>query len=787
MEPSSAGTSNRARRIPASEPPPGQRRADLVALAPAAGLAVVSLAAGTFPGTVRLLGVDLPGGASAAGAIVLHVLLLAAALFAAPGWRQPLALGRRGRFLPLALWVTVVAAAWASPVPRAGRVAVALLPAWLLLPAAVARCWPGRRERRRGLAAVAAVVALVALFALGDRFLAGSPRAAMPLGHHNLLAVWLVALLPVAALPLRRPGPARWLAAAGMAAGGAALFASQSLAGALGAVAVLAVAALRLGVRRRQEDDAGRRHPALAVAAALAALAALAVAAPRLAAVVAGGDPSLAVRATYARAGWSGFLARPLLGWGPGSTPWTVSEWMVPVPGLNPPGEVVGDLHSLPLQVLYELGVTGALFAAALALLFPWRRLIALPVAADRAVVVAGLLGLLGAGVALVAMAPLAVPAVWVALALAAGTALAGEAPERLPLRRRRSLADLPVAAYVAAAALVLLPIDRAHLAADRSLAAARPMGERAALAEAVRLDPAFPLYRARLARLAERDVYGAGGAAAAEALAAAEGAWGVGALWLAAGQAALDAGEPWAPIALERACRLDPLDAQAPYLLAIADPRSPQAPRRAARAFAAEPRLAAALAWRRYPELREDALDELSRWEGIEPGWRLAMLDAADAAWSAMHVSPTESAGAGVAHLALVLDRTPAGSLSLHAFRRRPGELRLVDVPLDLAAVRHLTLPPATVLPRTSAQAFGERGCRGSASAGDARTEAHSLHDQRAATFSDSPQFLWKILRRSPAHPSESPVTTGSHPVCTRSCAAGKLFVFSGLNFREK
>jgi hypothetical protein len=423
--------------------------------------------------------------------------------------------------------------------------------------------------------------------------------------------------------------------------------------------------------------------------------------------------------------------------------------------------------------------VTGVLFVAALALLFPWRRLVALPVAADRGLVVAGLLGLLGAGVALVAMAPLAVPAVWVALALAAGTALAGEAPERLPLRRRRSLADLAVAAYAAAAALVLLPIDRAHLAADRSLTAARPIDERAALAEAVRLDPAFPLYRARLARLAERDVYGAGGAAAAEALAAAEGAWGVGALWLAAGHAALAAGEPWAPIALERACRLDPLGAQAPYLLAIADPRSRQAPRRAARAFAAEPRLAAALAWRRYPELREDALGELSRWEGIEPGWRLAMLEAADTAWSAMRVSTTGSAGGGVAHLALVLDRTPSGSLSLHAFRRRPGELRLVDVPVDLAAVRHLTLPPATVLPATSPQAFGERGCRGSASAGDPGAEAQILHRHRSATFSGSPQFLWKILRRSPAHPSESPVTTGSHPVCTRSCAAGEDLCF--------
>ncbi|HEX6202173.1 MAG TPA: O-antigen ligase family protein, partial [Thermoanaerobaculia bacterium] len=603
---------------------PTWRSADLVALAPAAGLAVLSLALGTFPGTVRLLGVDLPGGASAVGAIGLHLVLLAAVVFAAPGWRQPLGLGRRGRFLHLALWVTVAAAAWASPVPRAGRVAVLTLPAWLLVPAAVARCWPGERQRRRGLAAVAAVVAAVSLVALADRFAGGSPRAAMPLGHHNLLAVWLVALLPAAALPLRAPGPGRWAAAAAVAVGGAALAASGSLAGALGMLAVLV--ALGLGAAVRQGGGAGgaRRRRVGTLLATAGAIAVLLALAPRLARVLAGADPSFAVRAEYYAAGWRGFLARPLLGWGPGATPWTLGEWLEPVPGVHPPGEIVGDLHSLPLQLLYELGPSGLLLAAAVVLLFAWRRLVALPVAEDRGLVIAGLLGLAGAGVALVAVAPLAVPAVPAALAVAAGAALAGEHVERLPLRRPRSLADLPVFAYVVAAGLLLLPVDRAHLHAGRSLAAATPRGERAELGEAVRLDPAFPLYRARLARLAGDAGPGAGEAAAAEALTAAEAGWGVGALWLLAGDAAVAAGEPWAAIALERACRLDPLAAQAPFLLALAEPRAPAAPRRAARALAAEPRLAAALAWRRQPELREAALAELVRREEIEPGWRL-------------------------------------------------------------------------------------------------------------------------------------------------------------------
>jgi ATP-binding cassette subfamily F protein uup len=64
---------------------------------------------------------------------------------------------------------------------------------------------------------------------------------------------------------------------------------------------------------------------------------------------------------------------------------WTVAEWLRPVPGLNPPYEVVGDLHSLPLEVLYELGGLGFALAAAVVLLFAWRRLVARPGAEDPA------------------------------------------------------------------------------------------------------------------------------------------------------------------------------------------------------------------------------------------------------------------------------------------------------------------------------------------------------------------------------------------------------------------
>jgi hypothetical protein len=678
----------------------GWRTADLVGLAPAAALLAVSVVLGTFPDLadlVAVLGVPLPGGASAVGAIGLHALLLVAALHGAPAWVQPLGLGRRGRFLHVALWVTVLASSWASVVPRAGRTVAILMPAWILLPAAVARCWRSAPARRLGTTAVAWAVAAVGALALADLWRAGAPRAAMPLGHHNLLALWLLALLPVALVAGRGTAAGRAGAVAATVLGGGALLTSGSLAGGLGLVAVLLAAAARRALAGDREERRRRRAAALGLAAAAVAL--LVAVGPRLADVALGRDPSTAARLGYARAALDGLRARPILGWGPGSVPWTVSEWLRPVPGVNPPHELVGDVHSLPLQVLYELGATGGLFAAAVVLLFPWRRLVALPVAADPALVRGGLLGLLGAGVALLAAAPVAVPAVPWALALAAGAALAGEGPGRWPLEERRSLRELPAWAYAAVAAFLLWPQDAAHLAYDRSLAAGG--GARGALARAVRLDPEFPLYRAHLA--ASRPASGPG--AAEEAVRAAEGAWGVAGLWLLAGSAALEAGEPWAAIALERACRLDPLGATAPFLLAASDPGAAEAPERAARALAAEPRLAAATLFARRPELLAAALAELSRWDGIDPAWRRAMADA---------VAGLGPAGrGGTAELRVAVDRRGSESLALHLFRRGPRPLGLGPVAVDSSRAAALTLPPATALPGTSPGAFSERGCR--------------------------------------------------------------------------
>ena len=56
-----------------------------------------------------------------------------------------------------------------------------------------------------------------------------TPGASLPLGHHNLLAAWLVAPLPLAVLPWREGGAGRWLALVAGLLALAALVATRSL------------------------------------------------------------------------------------------------------------------------------------------------------------------------------------------------------------------------------------------------------------------------------------------------------------------------------------------------------------------------------------------------------------------------------------------------------------------------------------------------------------------------------------------------------------------------------
>ena len=148
------------------------------------------------------------GSASAAGSTVGAAVLLGLAGMAP--WRDPLRLGRFGRLLPLALWIVAALSAWRSPVPRASWMALLLLPAFLLLPAAMARCW--NRLSSRG---ITVLVIGVSLWALIDYAVRDLPRVAMPLGQHNLLASWLVILLPLSLSTAREPGIWRWVGLAG--------------------------------------------------------------------------------------------------------------------------------------------------------------------------------------------------------------------------------------------------------------------------------------------------------------------------------------------------------------------------------------------------------------------------------------------------------------------------------------------------------------------------------------------------------------------------------------------
>jgi O-antigen ligase len=396
---------------------------------------------------------NLLGGATASGSSVAVAVLLAMLAFAGPRL-DLLRLGRWGSVWPVALCCAVAASAWLSPVPRAGLGAVVLLPAYLVLPGTLARFWaaaPARRLGARGLAVAVAGLAAWSLAAPAERAgAAGAPaassaasaaasnggaasafataRAALsPLGHHTLLGVWIAALLPLALLACRERTRWRWLGLAAGLAGSCAVVAGRSLAGGAALAAEALLAAVLLARRGRGAADkgkpAGRR---LAAGLVLLAIVLAVAQAPRLLRVAGWNDPSARARWVYLRAGWEGWRERPWLGWGPGSVPWTAAWFLAPRPGLNPWGEAVGELHSLPVHLAYETGCLGLACALGVALAFALRRWGERRAAADPIWLAAGSLGLAGAGVAWLATAALAVPALPWAMAIAAAAALAG-------------------------------------------------------------------------------------------------------------------------------------------------------------------------------------------------------------------------------------------------------------------------------------------------------------------------------------------------------------------------
>ncbi|HEX4959203.1 MAG TPA: O-antigen ligase family protein [Thermoanaerobaculia bacterium] len=671
----------RARSLPAATMPA------MAGLVPALLLALFGAWCGTFA-----------WGAQAPAATAAAISLLGFLGWTGAPWRDPLRLGTAGRLLPAALWIAVAAACWASPVPRAGRMAVILLPAFLALPAAVAGCWRREADRRRGLRAVALAVASVALWSLLDWWLLGSPRPAMPLGHHNLLAAWLVILLPLAVLPAREPGPWRY---SGLAAGGLAvlaILASRSLAGfAALALSALAGFGARAGERQRRW---------WAVLLALALLVSF-VELPRVLQIVSGKDPSAQARSTYLAAGWKGFTARPLLGWGPGSAAWTAAAFLDPLPGVNPWGEAVGELHSLPIELAYELGATGLLLAFAVPLLFFVRRTAERQEGRDPALLAAGLLGLGGGAVAALGSGALAMTALPVAAVVAAGAALAGSGRGKA-----RPESPWPVRVYALAALLALTPSEAAHWRYDRAVAAdvaQHGQEAEAELAAAVRLDPGFPLYPVRLALLRSRRP-GEAVAAADLARHGAELGRAAPALWLVAGVLGYAAKSPWAGDALERACRLDPLAPFPPFYGMLAAPGDAEAPARGAHALLAEPKLAAAVFWQRRPELFGRTLEAVRGWPGVDTGWKQALFTGVEA----LPAPPSPGAPQESREwLILSLDTEASSSVSLAAFRRRPWPARWPLVQVRKEGVTRLGLPPATAAPGTSAAAFAAVPCR--------------------------------------------------------------------------
>lgn len=626
-------------------------------------------------------------GTFAAGAQGWWALLGHLALLAFVGtwgriWPDPLRLGPAGNLLLLAFGVTAVASLASSPVARAGWLGVLLLPAFLLVPSAVAACWRTAEDRRAGLCSIALGVAIVAGWALVEQWRLATPGASLPLGHHNLLAAWLLTLVPLAAVPWRDGRAGKLLASCAVGLSLVALVSTRSLGAAVAVAGVAAMAASRHRLGRR----------ALVVAGVL-----LLPLVPRVLRVIGGGDVSTSARWSYLEAGWRGLARRPISGWGPGSASWTVGEHLRPVPGVHPPDQVVADFHCWPLELAYELGGVGVVLALGLVLVFLLRPVVEV---VDPTLRRASLTAL--AALALMSFTGLrmAVTALPLAALVAVGGVLSSETPSSRPPERGRRPA-VATALAVLALATGVLPIDVAHLAYDRALSAEEASRARQELRVAAELDPAFPLYRARLA-WADADVAPGDPEAARRALEAARAAGGLAPLWLAAGILGQEAEEPWSREALLRACELSPLGAIAPYRLALST-----APRRRraawlARALLAEPRILASVALGDERSLMLQAIELAGRVPGIEAGWPEAL----EAQYLGLDL------GGPARQLALGMDGTASTSISLHAFRRWPWPAHLARIDVAAVGLEELDLAPAARLTSTDPAVFATPGC---------------------------------------------------------------------------
>lgn len=694
----------------------------ILPLLPAFLLGLFAAWAGTFSG-----GGSWSGAAPAVVSVVLFSYL------GRHHWRDPLGLGAPYRKLVALLLMAVAMSWWLSPVRRAGVLPLVLLPSFLLLPAAVAHCWRGQASLRRGLAAVSAVVVGVAGWCLWDYYGGGSLRAGAPLGHHMYLAAWLVLVLPLAVLGVRRPGSGRWWAVTAAVLGAAAVAASRSLLGGLGLALEVGGAAYALEIGSKA-PSAGRaslegqsspwsqrlassRVQGLLKGLGLFLLLAMVVALPRWRGLVHFQDSSLLARWTYWQGGFRGLLENLWVGQGPGSVPWTLAEHLRPQPGINPPEEIVGDLHSLPLQLGYELGLPGLLLVILVAVVTVKR-----PFASskDRPLACAALLGLAGFGVVSLGGAPLAVSALPIAMALTLGAYLAAwprSAPGEHEASRRRSG---PLWLFYAVLALIFCsPLLQAQWHYERASEAQTLLGQRHHLETAARLDPHFPLYTARAA-WAQRDVVGSthGGEVSAPALRlldSATSATGVSSLWLAAGVESLEQGASWSVHALEQSCALAPLSPTAPFLLCLESIRDSPAWDLCLRSLIAAPGLLAAPVWRQQPEILEELVQRVLAEPGLEPGWRTAFAATAKVV-AGMRGPADESSEAEPEEDFLFrvgFDKSTEFPASLVTFRRKPWPTEIVEITGPARLLELVQIPPASILASTSPSLFSPEGCR--------------------------------------------------------------------------
>ncbi len=653
------------------------------------------------------------GGAGALETAVGWILLLGFAGLGASEWRDPWRLGRAGLAVWL-IWPVLVTSLLASPVPRAGSTGVLLAPLFLLVPSGVARCWSSTAARRTGATLLAILFSGAMFWALADRFLGGSERAAMPLGHHNLLAVWIVTLWPLAALPIRAGGKIALLGWIAGSLGIVTLVATGSLAGWLGLSLQMALGVW--GVVRWMGRKVFRRLQPAVVAIGLllaaAAMAGLATQGSRLLEIVAQRDTSTSARWGYMRAAGAALSERPLVGFGPGSSSWLLAEHLHPVPAVHPAHELVTDLHSLPAEILFELGLGGLAVAALLVVLVAarcWRAVrVGDPSTEAGAVAWSATVALAGMAGAVCWAGLFDVTALYVAPLLALG--LLASTADRFPTHGSGRWAWCVCAILM----LALVPRGLAHARYDRyrdelyeanrledpetTFAAVR------GLQSALRWDPNFPLYRFELAQES-------GGRIASDLMERA--AWtasGVAPLWLQTGVAAAGVDPERAERSLVRACDLDPLGGIAPYLLVELRPEGPLAIERATRALLAEPRLIAASLWRGREPLLRAAGARLLDISGVDAGWRLAVSAAIERRLAGL-VGAAEPGDQEPPRLSLRIDERAETSVSLFAFRRRPLERILAVVDLDPAFKLPADLPSAWGLEDSSSSALAT-GC---------------------------------------------------------------------------